>query len=1432
MKLTKTTWFRAGKWIGMFLIGLAWAWVACAQTISTTTVQGTVYLANGAPGSGTLQLSWPAFTTASGAAVAAGRTSATIGTDGFVSVNLVPNLGSSPAGLFYTAVYNMSDGTTSTEYWVVPAAAQATIAQVRAQVMPAAQAVQAVTKSYVDQAIQTMASSSLSPSGGTLTGPLYLSGDPSQPLQAADKHYVDSSFALAMPLSGGTLTGPGYAASDPPGGAAARLQFATQHYADTSQRYNVKDAGAVGDGRAGTMTTSTVGGITTVTCNACSFTAADAGKTINIPGAGATYLQGGALGTATVTINTSGVVTAVSFSGYSGLPASATIPVTFSSAGSSPAVTAKGYITTNSSGAPTMHIWVGGMDYAAAPTISVGWAQDGSNVLPGAGLKTTIASVVDSTHVTLATAATTDVTTGVKAYYGTDDTAALNSAMQTVLSQPINWTDGGQQFFVPCGTYLISGALTVNNSSAVPTGFRILGSAMGCVKLVQLTDNTPILNLTQGGAWGFQVSDLSFDYANYQPPSFTNSVGVYFNASGNGNDFYTWDMSRLMFYGGFRGIGIGNANQAVWGYTIDRVTGGGGLSGATLYLSNAGGDPRIQLRHIYSTQTVGEPVISTGVAGSVTASSIEADNAYGTVFSLLGNHLQLNDAECELCYRTATGQYFVIAYASDVNVRGSDDHAIPPNIGSPISVIEYQTTSAPTLVAGSVDIQQSVVKVDPCYGISSGCTPPSHYAYIGQDNQLTAQTFKGNFVYAAPPEVLSRSAMLSTNSNALLYGSVTQQNLATSDGYFQVQNAASPYQFDATQSVYQSLNIPANLSSGNFSFLNGWQGAKMRVRLVQPPQGSGPYTVSAPGNVLGFLAPPSTNGYGGTGTGATCTATIGSGTVTGVTCSGGTGYPANTQIRLQFIGGTSTASNVPVVPPAAFITTDGSGNLTGSATMSTNGANYATAPTVGVGMAYSEQTYVFDQELSKWIPSGPATVFDGVNLTTQQAVTATVPGIKDTGILSAPALSTDGSGNVTTASTTGTGSVVLAASPALTGTPTAPTAAQGTNTTQVATTAFVQTQTATTAPVQSYILSRSGNLVTNGTAYLKNNQNFPSLTYDGAQGVTGGSFYSSTAQSAYFTNELMPVDTGLQYKMSLWATCLATCQSGNQLYAGITAFDIDQNQIFPEDYVYVSGTTTTLAAQLNPGDTTITLTSSANWAGSSSNSYQRQAIFWNYINAGGYAYPVGTYSKNNTTDGYGGSYVTNGLWAVGGISGNVITLTAAWSGPTIPAGTSLSNTNPAGTYQYVAAGAAALTSSWQQFSGYISGTSVGGTQSNSAFAPGTAFIRGVFLLNYGVTGQTTHIANIEFAPSMIAAGTTGSIGGSALTAGQEATGTASIPTATTSMTCDASAAAGCTAGAGFVQKCRISAAGSAAVSVVAVVAGTPAACTYNVRAIQ
>ena len=102
--------------IAVCLMGMALEVASYAQAFSTTTVQGTVYLANGQPGSGALVVSWPSFTTASGQLVVAGRTTATIAPDGFVSLNLTPNQGATPAGLYYTAVYYLSDGSTNAQY--------------------------------------------------------------------------------------------------------------------------------------------------------------------------------------------------------------------------------------------------------------------------------------------------------------------------------------------------------------------------------------------------------------------------------------------------------------------------------------------------------------------------------------------------------------------------------------------------------------------------------------------------------------------------------------------------------------------------------------------------------------------------------------------------------------------------------------------------------------------------------------------------------------------------------------------------------------------------------------------------------------------------------------------------------------------------------------------------------------------------------------------------------------------------------------------------------------------------------------------------------------------------------------------------------------------------------------------------------------------
>src|SRR5437879_6552764 len=74
--------------------------VSQAQSPVTTTISDTVYRADGTPAAGTLLISWPTFSTASGQAVASGTKSVTLGTGGSLSVEIVPNAGAAPAHTF------------------------------------------------------------------------------------------------------------------------------------------------------------------------------------------------------------------------------------------------------------------------------------------------------------------------------------------------------------------------------------------------------------------------------------------------------------------------------------------------------------------------------------------------------------------------------------------------------------------------------------------------------------------------------------------------------------------------------------------------------------------------------------------------------------------------------------------------------------------------------------------------------------------------------------------------------------------------------------------------------------------------------------------------------------------------------------------------------------------------------------------------------------------------------------------------------------------------------------------------------------------------------------------------------------------------------------------------------------------------------------
>ena len=193
----------------LLLVGLLLLVPMHGLAMQTTSVQGIVYRADGSVAQGTILVSWPSFTAADGSAVAAGNTSVTIAPDGSVSLALAPNAGANPQGTYYTVVYHLNDGTVQKEYWVVPQAATATISEMRARVVPAAVAQQSVTQQYVDTSIRALQGSYLQLNGGTMSGVLNLSSDPTNALQAATKEYVDAHAAAQLPQSQSVIAGSG-----------------------------------------------------------------------------------------------------------------------------------------------------------------------------------------------------------------------------------------------------------------------------------------------------------------------------------------------------------------------------------------------------------------------------------------------------------------------------------------------------------------------------------------------------------------------------------------------------------------------------------------------------------------------------------------------------------------------------------------------------------------------------------------------------------------------------------------------------------------------------------------------------------------------------------------------------------------------------------------------------------------------------------------------------------------------------------------------------------------------------------------------------------------------------------------------------------------------------------------------------------------------
>jgi hypothetical protein len=154
---------------------------------ATTHVSDTVYRADGTPASGTVLISWPAFTTADSKPVAAGSESVTLGSEGEFATDLVPNAGATPAGSYYLVVFQL-DTVVRTEYWMVSTTSPTTISAVRATpgsgtaTPPVSKQYVdnaiAFNKAYVDSAVASVGSGSyVAKNGDVMSGPLTLPSD-------------------------------------------------------------------------------------------------------------------------------------------------------------------------------------------------------------------------------------------------------------------------------------------------------------------------------------------------------------------------------------------------------------------------------------------------------------------------------------------------------------------------------------------------------------------------------------------------------------------------------------------------------------------------------------------------------------------------------------------------------------------------------------------------------------------------------------------------------------------------------------------------------------------------------------------------------------------------------------------------------------------------------------------------------------------------------------------------------------------------------------------------------------------------------------------------------------------------------------------------------------------------------------------------------
>jgi hypothetical protein len=265
-------------------------------------------------------------------------------------------------------------------------------------------------------------------------------------------------------------------------------------------------------------------------------------------------------------------------------------------------------------------------------------------------------------------------------------------------------------------------------------------------------------------------------------------------------------------------------------------------------------------------------------------------------------------------------------------------------------------------------------------------------------------------------------------------------------------------------------------------------------------------------------------------------------------------------------------------------------------------------------------------------------------------------------------------------------------------------------------------------------------LIANGSGYLRDNTNFSAFGFDPADSPVGGGCFIPPQDNATRTNdELIPVDLTRRYTVRAAVRQKGTPAEAARFYLGLACYDVDGLAVTAQHYMFQTGTTTTLAADLKPGDTVMYLTSAANWNNAAGTStHLRSVIVWGYTDRNGKVWPAETYSRWRST---------HDIYADGAVDtvANTVTLRVGFEpqnwgfakGQTIPAGTPLSNGSAGGAYMYCTASNAIVPDQWTTFeSGQVGGQHPSGpVAATTAFPAGTAFVRLLLLPNRASNGS-------------------------------------------------------------------------------------------------